>query len=391
MLDDSAVRAIRLWQWRPGKWKEIEIPVTFTLGPHGHYRGSSTGPTAQGTASYRKGNDASGVKAYDEAIRLQPTSVEACIMRGSAYQAEGQRDKALADFDEAIRLQPKSARAYCDRAILEEQLFRQSDKALADYNQAIHLAPEFQRAYYNRGIYFLERHDYDRAITDLLVVSSLMPSDVSTYAPRAYAYAKRGEHARAVADAAAATKLKRSQTPIITVTDLGLRATAYRILGQPELALHDLQEAVRTMPNDSTANGNLAWFLATCPREEVRNGTEAVSSARKACEVSHWEYSGCNDTLAAYAEAGDFVQAIRYEQQALNDSSLAPKEREEQENAWVSLNSEKHSAMNSNPTAPVGLVSIESDGITLQDEKAICCILLYCCRPTRREPIRAGS
>jgi hypothetical protein len=31
----------------------------------------------------------------------------------------------------------------------------------------------------------------------------------------------------------------------------------------------------------------------------------------------------------AYAEAGDFDQAVQYEEQALNDSSLAPKERQE--------------------------------------------------------------
>jgi len=34
---------------------------------------------------------------------------------------------------------------------------------------------------------------------------------------------------------------------------------------------------------------------------------------------------------AAYAEAGDFDQAVKHERQALNDSSLVRKEREERE------------------------------------------------------------
>ena len=30
-LDESATVALRQWRWKPGKWKQIEIPVTFSL------------------------------------------------------------------------------------------------------------------------------------------------------------------------------------------------------------------------------------------------------------------------------------------------------------------------------------------------------------------------
>src|SRR6266403_1089369 len=31
-LDNSAVVAFRQWRWRPGKWKQIDVPMTFTFG-----------------------------------------------------------------------------------------------------------------------------------------------------------------------------------------------------------------------------------------------------------------------------------------------------------------------------------------------------------------------
>ena len=31
-LDDSAVQALRKWCWKPGKWKEVDVPVTYVIG-----------------------------------------------------------------------------------------------------------------------------------------------------------------------------------------------------------------------------------------------------------------------------------------------------------------------------------------------------------------------
>jgi TonB family protein len=43
VLDNSATDAFRRWRWKPGRWQEIDMPITFTMSPRlkgGTYIGS---------------------------------------------------------------------------------------------------------------------------------------------------------------------------------------------------------------------------------------------------------------------------------------------------------------------------------------------------------------
>lgn len=96
-------------------------------------------------------------------------------------------------------------------------------------------------------------------------------------------------------------------------------------LGRYTNALDICRQSLRMDPKDDVSYNGLAWIEATCPDASVRDGRTAVANAAKACQLTGWHSGECLDTLAAaYAECGDFTNAIIYEKRALAVRSLPP-------------------------------------------------------------------
>ncbi len=63
---------------------------------------------------------------------------------------------------------------------------------------------------------------------------------------------------------------------------------------------------------------DLAWLLATCDDLKVRNGAGAVKFAEQAVAKTERKNANLLDTLAAaYAEAGQFGQAVNAQKEAM--------------------------------------------------------------------------
>jgi tetratricopeptide (TPR) repeat protein len=234
--------------------------------------------TNLGLVLLQKGKIDDGIAHYRSALRMQPDSWDAEYNLGAALLGKGQADEAILHCERAVSMRPTDPDA---RVCLGDALVQKGriDEAITHYQKAMMLHPDHFLARYGLGHALLERREFESAIEICRSALLLRPWDADCHTTLAIALEEKGNPAEAIQHYQKALELAPSSIPTLT---------------------------------------NLAWLLATSQDASLRNGPKAVELAGQADQLMGGTNTLVLRTLAAaYAENGEFANAIRTARSAM--------------------------------------------------------------------------
>jgi protein O-mannosyl-transferase len=181
------------------------------------------------------------------------------------------------------------------------------------FKYTLAVSPNNDVAENNLGIVFLGKGQLDKAISLLQSAVALRPDNSPAHENLAKALLQKGQVSDALVHY---RKLLELQPDNIEVHNIV--GTVLVQQGQIRDGMEEWQKVLAIQPDNGNAMSNLAWVFATSPDDSLRDGAQALRLAEQAVRISGGRIPILFRTLAAaYAETGNFSQAIQTAQRGI--------------------------------------------------------------------------
>jgi len=276
-----------------------------------------------GSKALRVGNHPRAVLAFTRAIKAKPEDPARYYCRAVACSCSRHLDAAIDDFTKAIELDGRYAPAWIGRADARRQR-GEYQAAIDDASIGLCTLPadpdvQIVRAlgFVVRGPCYLALGRTEEAFEELDEAVRMAPNDGMPYSMRGFVHLEAKDYEQALSDLDEA--VERGVNSLGTLVN---RAVALFRLGRYEAAFRQIGACRDDYPQAVDALRMHAWFLATCPDDQFRDGSRALALATSARGLATADDWACEASLsAAYAELGQFDDAVEHAEKALE---LAP-------------------------------------------------------------------
>jgi tetratricopeptide (TPR) repeat protein len=251
-----------------------------------------------GRAHVRQGNPAAGEEILREAVRQDPTLLEAQLSLFESLLGQRKLPEALAEARKTAGNFPNSSAALLSLARCYE-VARQFTNAIPIAQNAVRVEPDNAEARLRLASDLFRSGRFVEAVTAGREALRLSPSD-----PEVHMLVGCSLGMASVAD----------RREVSAFTPDFQRVPDGSVTSSEQLAkngLAHLETALALAPEFADAWNHLAWILATHPETAVRDGKRAAACAERACALQKTPSADMLRTLAAArAEARDFSGAL---------------------------------------------------------------------------------
>ncbi len=241
-----------------------------------------------------------------------PTGVTYIVLvaLGQIYYAEGDYSDSVKAFDQAIGIDPQQHFAYYGRGKAYDDL-EQYERAIQDLRKALEMKPDFAAAHYVLGNALSDSSHYEEAIKEYGEAIRLDPAFMQAYGNRGWAYLKSGQPGLALQDFATTIELGETQKNQEIDKAYDGKCVAHYDLEQYAEALRDCNTALELNPTNGMAyvnRGNVHRHLG--------NLEHALADYAKAIEIG-------SDLAGAYAMRGQVYLDLERYDKAVEDLDTA--------------------------------------------------------------------
>jgi tetratricopeptide (TPR) repeat protein len=250
---------------------------------------------------------------FEHTLRVTSDNYLAHAVLGSLEGKEGRLASATAHFSRALEIKPNY---FEGRTQLADLLRAQQklDEAILQYAEALRWNPAYADALNGLGAALVLQGKPQEGLAQLDRAVQLNPQLLSARVHRGLALSSLGRVAEATEEFNQV--LRMNAGAVNALLGLGNSLLAQRRFTE---AIRCYRQLLALKPDSVPALNRLAWLVATHSDPAIRDGPEAVRLATRACQLT-----ANNDPLslsalaAAYAETGQFDQAVATAQRALD-------------------------------------------------------------------------
>jgi protein O-mannosyl-transferase len=239
------------------------------------------------------------------ALHLKPGYTYARLGLGLAFKMQGQLPQAEEQLRQVITAEPENLEAALNLAVVLTDL-GMTNEAVPFLAQVTRAKPQLCEELLLSGQALGTQGKVEAAVDQLAAAVCLKPVNTTAIQFLAQLQAQSGRLDDAARNYERALSLAPSAEAHYYL------AVIHALQTNAPAAVTNFRQALQLKPDYLAALNELAWLFATHPDEKIRNGEEAVSLAKRACNIggdTEARYWGTLD--AAYAEAGRFPEAIQ--------------------------------------------------------------------------------